>query len=127
MMEVKLTDRPFIAEQHKAFVIKLVADGIFEKQLDAWAYAAAYALKHNIEVLRQGVQRAEMAMITHLDRKTLDSLLAALAATNAANITKSSPELLAELSYYASAGTERLKGEIGAYSSDEAYEFLLTQ
>lgn len=124
MIQISPTSKPFIDRELKQFVTRLADEGIFEKQLDAWAYAAAYAMKHQLEP-KAKILQAEMPQLQHLDSEMLYCLMVALAALKPELETEE--QAVTELSRLASAGATAIHEQIARSGRHDAYEFLLKQ
>ena len=126
MVQIDPTVNPFIDREYKSFIKYLADSGIFEKQLDAWAYAAAYAIKNNLQA-NDDVGRSEMTELAFLDEETLNCLVMALAAVQPDASTMEFSTIVAELSKLASAGIAELHQHLEGCGRNDSYEFLLAQ
>lgn len=124
MIQISPTARPFIAREYKSFIKHLADSGVFEKQLDAWAYAAAYAMKNKLPPQTEAGE-GEMAQLQFLDGETLNCLVLAVITLHPELADESA--VVTALSQYASSGAAAISGEIGEFSRNDAYEFLLKQ
>jgi len=127
MASIDPTVAPFIAEEHKDFIKMLADTGIFEKQLDVWAYAAAYAIKHELKTDGANVRRNALPEFQHLDNETLEGLVMALGAARPETKQMEDKEVAVELSVLASVGMDVLRPTIEGQGRNGAYEILLKQ
>ena len=110
--------------------LKHLADiGIFDKQLDVWAFAAAYALKNGLsdEFDKLPGKREDMTELDHLDETTLKILLIALETYKPELTQQETSVVVKELSTLASVGLAAIREEVKNSSLNEIYEFLLKQ
>lgn len=117
--------RPWVADRHKAW-LRVMADdrSIFDKQLDAWAFSAAYAMKNDLSTI-EGEKRAEMPQIMYLDDSLTEVLLFSLQRKLPESTTWESKEVLNALSMYANAGLDKIRPLLeGKTERDRIYSIL---
>lgn len=127
MIKIEQNARPFITD--KPYLKHLTDIGVFEKQLDAWAFAVAFALRHNIVTNpeQETGKHEDVTEVDHLDRTTLDALLGALEAIKPEVAQQDSVAVIRELSKLASAGLAVIRQETEGHGINEVYEYLLRQ
>lgn len=127
MIKIEINARPKIRD--KQFLLKLYDEGIFNKQLDVWAYALAFALKNDLRSESDNLRSKweEMTELDHMDKTTLDALILAAEAYLPELTNKEAAGVINELSQLASAGLAVIRKETEGRRKNEIYEFLLNQ
>lgn len=125
MIKIDLNARPFITD--KVYLKHLADVQVFEKQLDAWAYAAAYAMKHKLphDFANKQAKSEPVTDLDHLDDITREILSAALEDFRPDLAQADSATAVRELSLLASAGITVIREKTEGRSINEIYEFLL--
>lgn len=117
----------------KGYLEVLKNNGAFSRMIDAFVFAASYAMKHNLEILPLPSGRSELVSLSLIDediRLALEASIHIIRQRRGESSPSDSRELLDILTQYAEAGLKTLKqrwdGKVGIQIQDDIRRLVQT-
>ncbi|MGF1489807.1 MAG: hypothetical protein ACFBSE_22200 [Prochloraceae cyanobacterium] len=119
-IDTRATIRP--TPEAKGYLDKLKKNDVFDRMIDAYLFAAAYAIQNNLEISKMTLRdRQDLVVLNRVDEDVLLALAAGIHAIrkrNGQDEPSDSKELLEILTQYAEVGITELKqrweGKVGS-------------